>query len=115
MARDPRSFKLSQDLWEAFKHLRQPGKDYSVYPSDNAALENLIAYMLKFRREHKMILSQLTLDEQDLVHAYIKWCVLNDIDDREEMPKPATAQDMLAQAKKWKASHGDGPPPKWKG
>lgn len=104
MARDGRSFKISQDLWDAFKHLRQPGELYGAYRSDNAAMENLIFYMLYFRRPHTLILSQLTLEEQDLVHAYTKHCVLHDIDDRARLPKPATAQSVLALAREWQAS-----------
>lgn len=103
MARDGHSFKISQDLWDAFKHLRTAGRELSIYKSDNAAMESLIAYMLYFRRPHSLNLGELDLYEQDLVHEYIKHCVLNDLDDRNNLPKRATARDVLALARNWKA------------
>lgn len=104
MARSAHSFKISESLWEAFKFLRAAGRVFSRHKSDSAAMENLLFYSLYFRRDHYLVLSELTYHEQDLIHDYTQWCVLHDIDDRERLPKPATAPDVLKLAKIWDAN-----------
>lgn len=101
MPRSAHSFKISDALWDAFRFLRAVGRIFGKHKSDSAAMENLVFYSLYFRREHILVLSELTYHEQDLIHDYTKWCVLNDIDDRERLPKPATAQDVLKLAREW--------------
>lgn len=101
MPRSAHSFKLSDTLWEGFQFLRKVPRIFSKHRSDSAAMENLLFYCLRFRREHALVMSELTLEEQDLVHEHTRWLVLNDIDDRDTLPKPAKAQDLLKAARAW--------------
>lgn len=107
MPRNGHTAKISEDLWQAFKLERQPGGEFHGYPSDNAAIENLLLYALAFRRPHALKgVSALTLVEQDIIHAYVLDCVVNKIDLRPLLPKPATPEALLALAKKWQRMRG---------
>jgi hypothetical protein len=101
MARSNRSLKLSDPLWAAFKLLREPGREWADYKSDNATLEDALCYNLIFRRPHTFRPSQLPLPDQDLIHEFIHHCVHHDIDLRPLLPKPANARALLDLARKW--------------
>ncbi len=102
-----KSFKIPVPLLESVEHLRQPGKPLAEYPSTNAFVIGLIAYAVAFQRPHGLTaaLARLPASDQDIVHDFLLYVVRNEIDLRELLPKPATAEALLELARQHSFNH----------
>jgi hypothetical protein len=110
MASTHKSLRLPTDVWEAFQHLyEQEDGPFSEYDSANAAGVGLFLWAVTFsQRKHLLCaaVSKLKDRDRDLIHAFVNYAAKTGLHLGDMMPKPATAADLLALAKKWR--HGDG-------
>jgi len=102
MRSSSKSFKIPVPLLDAIDHLRQSGHPLAPYPSTNAAVIGLIAYAVAFPRDHQLTasLSLLRPEDQDAVHDFLLAALKAGINLRDHLPKPATAADLLALARR---------------
>lgn len=100
----PKSIRVPSPNIEAVEHLRRPGGPFAAYPSLNAALVGLIRYAIAFPTEHTLSagIARLAEHEQDLIDDFLARAAREGIDLREMLPKPATAEALLALARSYK-------------
>lgn len=98
----PKSVKIPVALLDAIEILRQPGRPLADYPSVNAALVGLIRYAIAFPRPHDLTtgIARCLPDEQDAIDDLLVIVAREKIDLRTVLPKPASAADILAVARK---------------
>lgn len=96
-----KTFKIPVPLGEGFDLLRQPGQPLDDYPSNNAAIVGLMAYAIAFPRRHQLTagLAKMHPSDQDLVHDFLLKCLKDGTDLKSILPKPATAEALLALAR----------------
>jgi hypothetical protein len=77
--------------------LRQPSRPLSAYPSRNAAIVALIAYAVAFPRPHQLTaaLAKMSPEDRDIVHDFLLKAAKEEINLRDVLPKPATAEALL--------------------
>lgn len=100
--RQARTIKIPPALWDAFLLLQKPGKPFADYPSVNAAIVALLLYALAFPRRHTLTgaIARMCQEDQDIIHSFILLCIQQGVDLASLLPKPATAADLLALAKR---------------
>jgi hypothetical protein len=97
----PRTVKIPVPLLEAVDHLRQPGQPLADYPSTNAALVGLLRYAVAFPRPHELTagIARLPAADQDKIDDLLASAARSGLDLRDHLPKPATAEALLAFAR----------------
>lgn len=106
----PRTVKIPVPLLDAIEHLRQSGQPLADYPSTNAALVGLLRYAIAFPKPHALTagIARMPAADQDRIDDLLAAAAQSGIDLRTQLPKPATAESLLALARKMtenRASH----------
>lgn len=102
MRSTPRTVKIPVPLIDAIEHLRQTDQPFADYPSTNAALVGLLRYAIAFPRPHELTagIARLSPGDQDRIDDLLLEAARSQVDLRQHLPKPATAEALLALAKR---------------
>lgn len=94
------TIKVPQPVADALEALHAKGA-FGRYPSRNALSVGLLTYAAIFPVEHTLTaeIARLPNAEQDAIHDLILAAARDGRDLAAELPKPATAQDLLKLAK----------------
>src|SRR5262245_42604641 len=95
----PLTAKIPQPVADAL-HVLQGRGVFGPYPSRNALIVGLLTYCVIFPRGHELTagIARLQPHEQDEIHDFIFVAVERKLDLSALLPKPATAEALLALA-----------------